>query len=565
MQSPADHTVTYTGNRADGNSTNHYGHNYTNVHHHGRSDRDQCLCDLKVTDPREDKERIEMDKDRLIKQCYGWILEDASFQRWRAKGDARLLWIKGDPGKGKTMMTMGLIDELSSGDGLSDAISKMPVKRKLASPSCLLAYFFCQSTRPELNNAASVLRGLIYLLVEQKEDLIQHIQKRYKVTGSKLFEGFNAIYALKKILSDILNDSTLPPTYLLVDALDECTSGLSELLQIITDDSLAQRSKVKWLATSRNLPSIKQFLHPSSSSLSDKISLELNANHISKAVTAFIDFKVQRLAAIKEYDLKMKVEVQQMLCDKAEDTFLWVSLVCKELEDVPLFRTEEVLRELPPGLDPLYDRMLAQISAQKDPRTNEYCKDILRSITLAYRPLRLEEIAITAGLPIDQFTHIKNVADLISRCGSFLTVCQDIVSFIHLSAKDYFTLGKGTQVFNRALVEEKGRMAHRLLDAMNSRLCRDICNLREPGTRIQKAIGQIKDSILPQITYASEYWIDHLCACRGYDNILLDDGKAHRFLQKHLLHWLEAMSLLKKIPDAIAAIQKLQSILTVSS
>jgi len=495
MHTPTNQTATYTGNQADGNSTNHYGHNYTKNYHQGGPVPDQCLRDLLLTDPREDKTRIQYEKDKLLKQCYSWILEDATFQKWLAKGDTRLLWIKGDPGKGKTMLTIGLIDELTSKHGSSTTILKRLIKFKRPSRPCLLAYFFCQSTRPDLNNAASVLRGLIYLLVVQKESLMQHIHKRYKVMSGRMFEGSNAIYTLREILSDILSDSTLPATYLLVDALDECTYGLSELLYVIKDESFAQRSRVKWLVTSRNLPTIEQFLHPNS--VSDKVSLELNAGHISKAVTAFIDFKLQLLAVVKGYDPNTKREVRQILRDKAEDTFLWVSLVCKELESVPLYQTEEVLRELPPGLDLLYDRMIDRISAQNDSRTSQYCKDVLRSTTLAYRPLRLEEIAVTGGLPIDQFTSIDRVADIISHCGSFLTVRQDIVSFIHLSAKDYFTSGNGKQIFDGAIEVNQEKMAYRLIGVMDRTLGRDMCNLQKPGARIREATGRIKGSILP--------------------------------------------------------------------
>jgi hypothetical protein len=48
------------------------------------------------------------------------------------------------------------------------------------------------------------------------------VQKRYEDVGKQLFEGPNAVYALREILSDMLDDASLPPTYLLVDALDEC-------------------------------------------------------------------------------------------------------------------------------------------------------------------------------------------------------------------------------------------------------------------------------------------------------------------------------------------------------
>jgi hypothetical protein len=116
MLPSASQTIAYTGNIADGDSTTIYGNVYGDVHFAGRSGeptRQQCLCDLRVTDPREDKARIDQEKDKLLKDCYAWILDDSSFQRWRTQDDPRLLWIKGDPGKGKTMLMIGVISELS--------------------------------------------------------------------------------------------------------------------------------------------------------------------------------------------------------------------------------------------------------------------------------------------------------------------------------------------------------------------------------------------------------------------------------------------------------------------
>jgi nucleoside phosphorylase len=569
----------YIGNRADGDSTNIYGNLYGGLHLPGGPGAvggstglvtQQCLRDLRVTDPRDDRAKIEQDKDELLKSCYAWILDDASFQRWKTLSDSRLLWVKGDPGKGKTMMTMGLIAELSQGDRArtsSRTMSKMLAKLKLGSQPCLLAYFFCQSTRPELNNAVSVLRGLIYMLVTQREQLMRHVQKRYEATGSKLFEGPNAIYALKEILSDILNDPTLPKTYLLIDALDECTSGLSPLLRIITDDSLARQLRVKWLVTSRNVPDIERYLQTDLAGV--KISLELSASHVSKAVAAFVDYKVQRLAAGQKYDYKTRAEVQQQLCNKAEGTFLWVSLVCKELERVPLYRTRAVLQAMPPGLDPLYNLMMTQILAQKHVKTAEYCKSVLQSVTVAFRPLRLEELVVVAGLPSDQFDHVQRTADLVSHCGSFLTVRQNIVSFIHLSAKDYFISSRGQRVFHGAVAEEQGQVTYRLLHAMRSTLQRDMCGTQKPRAQTQDTAERFKDSV-PRIAYACEYWVDHLCdsnltSSASYDNALHDGGIVDVFLRKNFLYWLEALSLCKSMSKGVASIAKLRSLVQVCS
>lgn len=87
----------------------------------------QCLKDLHVTDPRDDKKRIQDGKGGLLKGSYRWILDHADFQRFCDDPQSRLLWIKGDPGKGKTMLLCGIIDELK----------KEPANR--------LSYFFCQA------------------------------------------------------------------------------------------------------------------------------------------------------------------------------------------------------------------------------------------------------------------------------------------------------------------------------------------------------------------------------------------------------------------------------------
>ena len=109
--------------------------------------------------------------------------------------------------------------------------------------------------------------------------------------------------------------------------------------------------KVKWLVTSRNRQDIEERLRPDG--LRIKISLELNATHISRSVDSFINFKIQELAALKGYDKNLREKVKNQLCEKAEATFLWVALACKRLRDVPNWKTKSVLGDLPPGLEPL--------------------------------------------------------------------------------------------------------------------------------------------------------------------------------------------------------------------
>jgi hypothetical protein len=61
-----------------------------------------CLADLQLTDPRDEKIRIERTKGGLLSDSFRWILSNPEFQRWREDKQSQLLWIKGDAGKGKT-------------------------------------------------------------------------------------------------------------------------------------------------------------------------------------------------------------------------------------------------------------------------------------------------------------------------------------------------------------------------------------------------------------------------------------------------------------------------------
>ena len=45
--------------------------------------REKCMQDLRLTDPRDDKKRIEDTKGGLLEGSYRWILENSDFQQWR--------------------------------------------------------------------------------------------------------------------------------------------------------------------------------------------------------------------------------------------------------------------------------------------------------------------------------------------------------------------------------------------------------------------------------------------------------------------------------------------------
>ncbi|KAG8664318.1 uncharacterized protein FPOAC1_013656 [Fusarium poae] len=504
---------------------------------HQDDEAKQCLKDLRETDPRDDKTRIEATKGGLLRDSYRWILDNDEFRRWRDDPQSQLLWIKGDPGKGKTMLLCGIIDELE----------KEPGKH--------LSYFFCQATETRLSNATAVLRGLIYLLVDQQPSLISHVREKHDHAGKQLFEDGNAWEALSKILTAMLNDPGVDGAILIVDALDECKTNRHQLLDFIT-----KPSRVKWIVSSRNWPDIEEKLDNLEQKV--RLRLELNKDSISKAVNTYIGHKVNRLAGLKKYDKETGDAVQRHLVGNADGTFLWVALVCQELADPKVRKrhTLDTLKSFPPGLDPLYKRMVEHISDSKDA---DRCREILALASVVYRPITLDELkALAQSLEdLDQ----DELEEIIDSCGSFLTLRKGVIYFVHQSAKDFLLKNASKQILPSGIAHQHYALFSRSLGVLSETLRRNIYSLNTPGFSIDQVSPTNPDPLSP-IRYSCVYWVDHLhdSDVAEVNDILRDNGNVHVFIQKKYLYWLECLGLLQSISEGTKAVHKLEALVKIA-
>lgn len=504
----------------------------------------RCIKDLRDTDPRDDKTRIEQVKGGLLRDCSRWIFNDSNYLLWREQPDSKVLWIKGNPGKGKTMLLCSIIDELA----VSDAE---------------LSFFFCQATEAKLRNATAVLRGLIYMLVAQQPSLMCHVRASYDEAGKRLFEDGNAWQALSKILTAILADDQLGEAVLLIDALDECVTDMPELIDYILAHSTSTTNAIKWVVTSRNWLSIEDKFLDVNAII--PLSLEkLGNDPVATPVGAFIDYKVDFLAQHKKYKPDTKAHVLEYLSSNADGTFLWVALVCQGLADPKVRERHTIarLQSFPPGLEPLYKRMLAQIDEETDA---EICKQILAIMTVLYRPVSLHELTCL-GERLDVFEDdIEALEEIISICGSFLYIRGGVVSFIHQSAKDFLQKADSVVPANGAY-ELHCNVFLQSLQALSKTLRRDIYDLSAPGILVESILTPTPDP-LRTVRYACVYLVDHLERSKsplghlGEDFHLSDGGPVDDFLRSKYLYWLEALSLLRSVASGCASMNKLETLL----
>ncbi|KAH6704109.1 NACHT domain-containing protein, partial [Leptodontidium sp. MPI-SDFR-AT-0119] len=464
----------------------------------------KCMQDLRPTDPRLDKQRIEATKGGLLQEAYRWVIETSDFQQWCTNQHHRLLWIKGDPGKGKTMLLCGIADELQN------SLAK----------SALLSYFFCQATDSRINRATAVLRGLIYLLVDQQPSLVSHVQASYDEAGKALFEDANAWVALAKVFSSILHDPNLVATYLIVDALDECVVDLPNLLCFITQTSSVS-TRVKWVVSSRNWPEIEKRLDTAMQK--QRLCLELNADSVSTAVVTFIQTKVHDLREKNKYTSETRDVIQQHLSLNAHGTFLWVALASED---------------------------------------SELCMNILAVVSTVYRPITIDELVTLVKMPNGVDGEYEALAEIIGYCRSFLAIRERTIFFVHQSAND-FLIGKAPQepLLLRAQ-DVHNTIFSRSLQVMSITLRRDIYNLRAPGISIDQ-VEPPDPNPLAAIRYSCLYWVDHLLGSRITKDSVKDlkaSSSVYKFLHQYFLYWLEALSLLKSVSEGVVMIRKLENL-----
>ncbi|OAP54476.1 hypothetical protein AYL99_11577 [Fonsecaea erecta] len=368
-----------------------------------------------------------------------WITKHGKYQSWLQAPCSSLLWICGGPATGKTYLSVFLVGELEK-----------TVKGGVPNPhdNELLAYFFCSQEDQKRNTPGGLLRGLIYLLLQVKPDLIDCMLEDFSRLKShnSLFDPSNK-EALWRNFEQMLLQSGLDKIYFVLDALDECAGDslqwlLQKLTSLVSPNMPTQRPILRMVIAARPVPDVRKYLYKF-----PKITAGQD-DHLSHDLRLFVSSKIEDLAekqsAMEEENKRAIVKEKWLAATKplrmfATETFLWVSFVIRDLEQCYLPEVEEKLRTLPHGLDGYYERMLHQISQQG--QHQEIIARVIRWVAMAVRPLTLVELSIATDiLPTESHSQKQEMMEsYVNRCGYFLKVNHGTVSLIHQSARDYLT------------------------------------------------------------------------------------------------------------------------------
>ena len=375
------------------------------------------------------------------------------------------------------------------------------------SQDILFLQYFCDNKDEKRKTATTIIRGLIFQLLQSRKKLFDHILPSFKIQKESLFAG-SSFETLWRIFESMIRDPSLGTTYCVLDGLDECDEASLEVLlgkfaalfsAKINESSVCH---LNLIVVSRDLP---DFI-PELLSSFPRIRLDPDADtEISNDISTFIEVKVKKLSVDKRYPEPLRVHVEEVFQNRAQGTFLWVGIVAKELRKFKAIEVEKALDLFPPGLDELYARILLQIAVNR----REIAAKILRWVVMAVRPLTLSELSIaidTTARPSLGFSRDEVMKIQASYCGYFLTIKKDKVSLIHQSAKDYLlrkTRDLDPELENFRVKEE----------AVNLEIARKCLHYLQDGALpagkvdLRKDTSHLRD--FPLLSYAALHWPEH--------------------------------------------------------
>ncbi|MCJ1431037.1 hypothetical protein MMC27_000387 [Xylographa pallens] len=335
---------------------------------------------LFLTDPKDDREKLVNMKGSRVDGTCEWIKSNKQYQSW-LHSRSQLLWLSGGPGKGKTMISIFLAEELE--------------QIMQHTQGMLVLQYFCDNKDEKRKTAVSIIRGLIYQLLQSRQKLFDHILPSFRIQKESLFSA-SSFETLWRIFESMICDPILSTTYCVLDGLDECDEASLEVLLRKFAALLSPKNngmsacQLSLIVVSRDIP---DFI-PELLSRFPRIRLDPDADtEVNDDIHRFIEEKVKNLSRRRKYPEPLQIHVKEVFRERAQGTFLWIGIVAKALENYRATEVEDALNHFPSGLDELYARMLLQIPIDR----RENVARILRWVVMAVRPLTLSELSTVIG------------------------------------------------------------------------------------------------------------------------------------------------------------------------
>ncbi|KAK8023696.1 Vegetative incompatibility protein HET-E-1 [Apiospora rasikravindrae] len=377
-----------------------------------------------------------------------WIFQLPEFVDW-LHGTKPVLWCSGRIGSGKTITTASVIQYI------------LLLKDPDGGP---VAFYFGQSTGSDSLSACEILKSIL----QQKLDLMN-------VTD----EVENALRKLDTSsgTDDVLNllrqSSTLGPSYIIIDGVDECPKPERRALFTALSSLISSDNNLRLFLCGRT--SIQDEIERHFKQvLQISLNCQSTNDDITRYIEGIIDNKLED-GDLRVQDPSLVNEIKTALSQGAQGMFIWAFFQVEEISSQPSdegIRT--ALRNLPKDLNAIFNRALCRI------RNGTYFREaqkLFLYVSAAKRHMTLDELhEAIAIVPNQQFSEPDrqcNSMDKISSwCENLVEVEEEskLVHFAHHSVRT-FLLEKDTDAtlmeFHLGLDEANNQLGEISLTYLN--------------------------------------------------------------------------------------------------
>ncbi|QGA18984.1 hypothetical protein EYB26_006669 [Talaromyces marneffei] len=360
-------------------------------------------------------------------------------------------------------------------------------------------------------------------------------------------------------------DRNQPATVVvIIDALDECDqeNDIQIILRLLFNLQKVTSFCLRIFLTSRpELPIRLGFRQ--SNNHQDLVLHKLPKPVIEHDIRLFLEHKLSKIRDDHLLPLEWpENENTEKLVKMAVPLFIFAATICRFIGDIdwlPEERLAAVLQDeaatSTSDIERTYLPVLNQLIKSKNERDSEQLikefQNIIGVIILLATPLSVVVLSQLTGIPQ------RNISNRLNRFHSVLNIPEEPhqpVRILHLSFRDF--LINTTSIFYVDEKETHQKIFLHCLRVMNAALKQNICGLSSYGTqRTDISDNQVNKHISTDLQYSCRYWIYHFEHSHGH----ITNPVAFNFMKKHFLHWLEVLSLMGIISQAVAMMDILQS------
>ena len=432
------------------------------------------------------------------------------------------------------------------------------------------ASFFCSRDFEDRRNLQLIFPTLATQLarkyIEFRSILTPLIQSDPNIAYESLYDQ------MKKLIVQPLNESKIS-TVIVIDALDECEDeeSASAILSVL-GRLVSEIPKVKFFLTGRPESRISEgFRLPLLVEMTDTFILHgVEPNQVDNDIRLFFKTSFSELAGRRRGLDNWPTEEQlDQLCRRAEGLFVYAAATVKFIDNNKrdpkkqldlLLRSQKIGSHEGRALDSLYTSILREAFGDDKPGDDAKTRSVLGAVVLAANPLSPSAIAMLLGFDTE------DVSLLLSSVSSVLILQEDVdhpVRPFHKSFPDFITdLTRCTNLrFHISPPEHHAQLLIGCLNLMNRTLEKNLCKL--PDSVANSDVGDLKERteryINTALRYACVSWNTHFVNIIDADTTPIHaptiTPALRQFLEAKFLFWLEVLSVLGVVKNAVEALQ----------